>query len=205
MPNLQNLANMANMMNMQGGGQRGQFTQTHGAPMVNLQGIINDVQGILSHITSQHPNLLNMNGMFSGGQDHQTYQFHGNGHNTQFFFSNGMGGSSNAYQDPQYEFQEYGEEDDVDEDGQPIPSAEEVKDIINGIQCFKYEEEKQGSGREKESNRVSCAICLDDLKTGDMVKSLPCHHKFHSKCINSWLKQKLKCPLCKERITFPMV
>jgi hypothetical protein len=33
-----------------------------------------------------------------------------------------------------------------------------------------------------------------------MVKALACSHKFHEKCINNWLKQKLLCPLCKEKI-----
>ena len=39
------------------------------------------------------------------------------------------------------------------------------------------------------------------MKTGQMVKALQCSHKFHEKCINNWLRQKLLCPLCKEKIT----
>lgn len=99
----------------------------------------------------------------------------------------------------------------LDEDGQPLLSPEEIKNIINSIPSFKYEEKKQGSSTNKNgatvsdtesqrNNKDSCAICLDDLQTGQMVKALACSHKFHSKCINFWLKRKLKCPLCKERI-----
>jgi len=118
---------------------------------------------------------------------------------------NGMG----AQYAQQYEYgSEYGEEDQsaLDEDGQPLRSPEEIKNIINAIPSFKFEEKKQTvePGKEteaqKQNNKDSCAICLDDLQTGQMVKALGCSHKFHSKCINFWLKQKLKCPLCKERI-----
>ena len=62
----------------------------------------------------------------------------------------------------------------------PFPSPEEVRDIINSYSSFKYEEQK---GEEK-----NCAICLDYLKSGQMVKSLNCTHTFHGKCINNWLK-----------------
>lgn len=106
---------------------------------------------------------------------------------------------------------DYGDEEQaqVDEDGQPLQSPEEIKNIINSIPSFKYEEKKQPAGssdkpnsdKNKDSNnKDSCAICLEDLQSGQMVKALACSHKFHSKCINFWLKQKLKCPLCKERV-----
>ena len=114
---------------------------------------------------------------------------------------------------------EYGDEDgpEVDENGDPIRSPEEIKNIINSIPSFKYEEKKDTSevekltssklpgksgnaGSRQDDNKESCAICLDDLKTGNMVKALTCSHKFHEKCINNWLKQKLLCPLCKEKI-----
>jgi len=79
------------------------------------------------------------------------------------------------------------EDEDLDEDGNPLPSPEEIKNIINSISSFAYKEEAT----------IACAICLEDLKTGQQVKALGCAHLFHGKCINSWLKQKLKCPLCK--------
>ena len=104
------------------------------------------------------------------------------------------------------------EENDLDENGEPVPSPEEVRQIINSINSFKYEEKAQSSpvsrgGSKKPSDsasercRESCAICLDDMKTGQMVKALRCSHKFHEKCINNWLRQKLLCPLCKEKVT----
>ena len=28
----------------------------------------------------------------------------------------------------------------------------------------------------------------------------PCHHLFHSKCLEVWLEQKNECPYCRQRI-----
>ena len=78
-------------------------------------------------------------------------------------------------------------------------SPEEIKNIINAIPSFKYEEkeqpkaegesqDKKESDESKKDNKDKCAICLDNLETGQMVKALSCTHKFHSQCINFWLK-----------------
>lgn len=133
-------------------------------------------------------------------------------------FNMQMSAAMQAQQAAQY-YDQYGEEFDVDEEGEqldengePVPSPEEVRQIINSIPSFKYEEKAQMSPSSREGSkkpsdtasekcRESCAICLDDMKTGQMVKALRCSHKFHEKCINNWLKQKLLCPLCKEKIT----
>lgn len=41
-----------------------------------------------------------------------------------------------------------------------------------------------------------CAICLSDFDCGDMVRRLPCRHHFHPACIDRWLLQNKRCPLC---------
>ena len=64
---------------------------------------------------------------------------------------NGMGNGFTH----QYEYgSEYGEEEQpqVDEDGQPIRSPEEIKNIINAIPSFKYEEKKETAGKDKETD-----------------------------------------------------
>ena len=45
-----------------------------------------------------------------------------------------------------------------------------------------------------------CAICLEPMAVGDMVKSLPCLHGFHSLCIDRWLRASRQCPMCKHVI-----
>lgn len=41
-----------------------------------------------------------------------------------------------------------------------------------------------------------CAVCLDDFEEGDWVRRLPCLHHFHPPCIDRWLLQNKRCPLC---------
>jgi hypothetical protein len=48
---------------------------------------------------------------------------------------------------------------------------------------------------------VSCAICFDEVKSGDSTWSLPCKHKYHQGCLKDWLAQDkadLTCPLCRQ-------
>lgn len=45
---------------------------------------------------------------------------------------------------------------------------------------------------------VQCTVCLDDVCEGQVARALPCGHKFHRGCVDSWLlvAQKNTCPLC---------
>ena len=97
------------------------------------------------------------------------------------------------FQDP---YQQYADEEDEEEQLSP----DEIKDIINSYTAFRYEEPQPDPQSKNEKEPINCAICQDVLKTGQMVKALPCTHKYHSKCINEWLKVKLKCPLCKQAL-----
>jgi len=45
-----------------------------------------------------------------------------------------------------------------------------------------------------------CSICLEDFKSGDKRKILPCFHGFHQGCVDKWLRQNGACPICKFRI-----
>lgn len=60
--------------------------------------------------------------------------------------------------------------------------------------------EDAGGGRKREvldlEEEVVCAVCLEELAGGDVVRRLPCEHIFHSVCIHRWAKRANKCPCC---------
>jgi len=49
----------------------------------------------------------------------------------------------------------------------------------------------------------NCSICLLPFKRNVQLTYLPCdpRHHFHTYCIEPWLEQDPKCPICKVMIT----
>jgi hypothetical protein len=45
----------------------------------------------------------------------------------------------------------------------------------------------------------TCNICLGPYEVNDEVRTVPCMHKFHRHCIDTWLRDRASCPVCKYR------
>lgn len=53
----------------------------------------------------------------------------------------------------------------------------------------------------KKSDKVeSCCICLSEMVAKERVRILPCGHRFHRQCIDTWLKENRICPIDKKSI-----
>jgi len=46
------------------------------------------------------------------------------------------------------------------------------------------------------SGEKSCPICLESYKANDAVRTIPCFHQFHSRCVDKWLRTKATYPIC---------
>eukprot|EP00405_Crypthecodinium_cohnii_P017862 CAMPEP_0206459306 /NCGR_PEP_ID=MMETSP0324_2-20121206/24099_1 /ASSEMBLY_ACC=CAM_ASM_000836 /TAXON_ID=2866 /ORGANISM="Crypthecodinium cohnii, Strain Seligo" /LENGTH=247 /DNA_ID=CAMNT_0053930835 /DNA_START=63 /DNA_END=806 /DNA_ORIENTATION=+ len=46
-----------------------------------------------------------------------------------------------------------------------------------------------------------CMICLDFFEEGTELRILPCLHRYHRQCIDSWFEHNRCCPVCKHDVT----
>lgn len=51
-----------------------------------------------------------------------------------------------------------------------------------------------------EDGITECSICIDGMKGGEVIMSLPCKHSFHEECAVLWLKEHNTCPVCRSPI-----
>ena len=51
-------------------------------------------------------------------------------------------------------------------------------------------------------NHDDCSICLRAINKG-LVKTTPCGHCFHPKCLNKWTEMKPTCPVCRAAVLVP--
>ncbi|XRB10301.1 RING-type domain-containing protein [Pseudoscourfieldia marina] len=75
-----------------------------------------------------------------------------------------------------------------------------IRRMIRSLPRYKYSMES--------TDEVNmCSICLEEYETGDSMKVLPCMHKYHEACIDTWLDRDLACPICRAGLadaqTFP--
>ena len=58
-----------------------------------------------------------------------------------------------------------------------------------------------GGTGEGEGEPRCCSVCLCDVEDGDEVRTLPCAHEYHTRCIDRWLSEHRTCPMCKMDVT----
>ena len=45
-----------------------------------------------------------------------------------------------------------------------------------------------------------CSICLEEFKYDEELKKLKCDHIFHKDCLEPWINNNNKCPICRANI-----
>jgi len=53
----------------------------------------------------------------------------------------------------------------------------------------------------KAKESLQCMVCLMDYEPNDELRTLPCFHAYHKACIDKWLLENKKCPICKNPIS----
>lgn len=59
--------------------------------------------------------------------------------------------------------------------------------VESGLGAAQAESVKGGEEAAPNEGELGCSICTEDFTTGEDVRVLPCHHKYHPACIDPWL------------------
>jgi E3 ubiquitin-protein ligase RNF38/44 len=73
--------------------------------------------------------------------------------------------------------------------------------ILKGLQDQEFKDLNQVNYRPTENlseENKKCIICMTEYEPNEALKLLPCTHRFHAQCIEQWLKDHSKCPICKK-------
>lgn len=89
-----------------------------------------------------------------------------------------------------------GSTDEDEGNGLPI-------DEINKLPKRKYI--KPSNNRTRESaglndSKLLCEVCFKEYDSNDELRCLPCCHQFHVPCIDTWLKMRNTCPVCRTEV-----
>jgi len=50
-------------------------------------------------------------------------------------------------------------------------------------------------------SQTECTICISDLCSHEIVRTLPCQHAYHASCIDQWFARSTLCPNCKTDVS----
>ncbi|KAK0053421.1 mucin-5AC [Biomphalaria pfeifferi] len=64
-------------------------------------------------------------------------------------------------------------------------------------------QQADASSQCESTSASECSICLKSYRPRDEVRVLPCGHRFHRKCIDTWLKKTCSCPMCRKSTRDP--
>ena len=55
--------------------------------------------------------------------------------------------------------------------------------------------------KKSDCQESSCSVCFEDFERYQKVKTLQkCKHEYHTKCIDKWLQDQKRCPMCNKDV-----
>jgi Ring finger domain len=51
-----------------------------------------------------------------------------------------------------------------------------------------------------QTDEKNCSICLDEFLAESQLYTIPCKHLFHKECLEDWVAENYKCPVCRGEI-----
>jgi hypothetical protein len=69
----------------------------------------------------------------------------------------------------------------------PVTAELQSTGVASGMGPAQAESIKSAEEATKKEGELGCSICTEDFTTGEDVRVLPCHHKYHPACIDPWL------------------
>ncbi|CAI5476187.1 unnamed protein product [Closterium sp. Yama58-4] len=79
----------------------------------------------------------------------------------------------------------------------PLDGVSNAHDARVAAQDFVSECHSQCLKRGARALTKECTVCLSDFNEMELVRSLPCAHRFHVSCIDHWLADRTTCPVCR--------
>ena len=88
------------------------------------------------------------------------------------------------------------DDDDDDDDDDDGKGERHKSEGSNNSKTNPTNTKKEAEKKVEEEEEV-CPICLEKFEFGDYVRRLPCLDLFHMDCIDKWLSESTKCPVCR--------
>ena len=100
------------------------------------------------------------------------------------------------------------DEEDIDVDNLDYDALLELGERIGDVATERWQLEAQRwidalpteTWDAEPNDEDKCAVCYMGFERGQELRVLRCSHKFHTECVDAWLRNKPTCPMCKVSI-----
>ncbi|TXG64165.1 hypothetical protein EZV62_011159 [Acer yangbiense] len=75
-----------------------------------------------------------------------------------------------------------------------------TKEALDCLHLEVFNNYEIGMEAELSKAALDCSICLESFVDGDELIRLPCQHRFHSACLDPWVRSCGDCPYCRRDI-----